>query len=357
MRHALRLAQRGLGNVAPNPAVGCVLVSGEGHIVGRGWTQPGGRPHAETVALAQAGDRAKGATAYVTLEPCSHHGQTPPCADALVAAGVSRVVGAVLDPDPRVGGAGFARLERVGIQVTSGVLESEARALNHGFFQRVTENRPLIALKIAASADFFVADAAGNSRWITGERARAHGHMQRAKHDAILVGIGTVLADDPALTCRLPGLAQRSPVRIVLDSKLRLPLSSQLVRTAGVHPVMAFTTATDGGESLRAKGVEIERVVADDTGRPDLAAVLGVLALRGLTRVLVEGGPEVHAAFLKRRLVDLIHIYRAPLLIGEGGRPAIAGFGRMQLNAAPSLELIERMMLDPDVLESFALTV
>ena len=202
------------------------------------------------MALAQAGEQARGATAYVTLEPCAHHGVTPPCAEALVKAQVARVVGAIVDPDPRVSGQGFARLESSGIAVTRGVLESDARALNLGFFSRVTEGRPLVALKIAQSADGYVADAQGNSRWITSERARAHGHLLRAKHDAILVGIGTVLADDPALTCRLPGLTHRSPLRIVLDSKPRLPPESKLARNAKAHPVIVFTAAKDGGEAL-----------------------------------------------------------------------------------------------------------
>jgi diaminohydroxyphosphoribosylaminopyrimidine deaminase/5-amino-6-(5-phosphoribosylamino)uracil reductase len=357
MRHGFRLAERGLGDVAPNPAVGCVIVSADGRIVGRGWTQSGGRPHAETMALAQAGEAARGATAYVTLEPCAHHGATPPCADALVTAQVARVVGAVVDPDPRVAGAGFARLESAGIAVTQGVLEAQARALNLGFFKRVTEGRPMVALKIAESADGYVADASGNSRWITSERARAHGHLLRAKHDAILVGIGTVLADDPALTCRLPGLTKNSPQRVVLDSRLRLSPDSQLARSAKDHPVIVFTTASDGGEALSAQGVEIERVAADDTGRPDVASVLQALGKRGTTRVLVEGGPAVHAAFLKRGLVEAVHIYRAPLLIGQGGRPAIAAFGPPDLKAAPRLTLVERTALGPDVLETFTLTV
>ena len=357
MRHALRLAERGLGNTAPNPAVGCVIVSAEGHVVGRGWTQSGGRPHAETTALTQAGDLAKGATAYVTLEPCAHHGKTPPCAEALVKAQMARVVGAILDPDPRVAGAGFALLEGAGIAVTLGVLENEAHALNLGFFKRVTDGRPLVALKIAQSADGYVADAKGNSKWITGERARAHGHLLRARHDAILVGIGTVLADDPALTCRLPGLTARSPLRIVLDSRLRLPPDSQLARTAKDHPVIVFTAAKHGGDALTAQGVQIERGSADQEGRPDIVAVLEALGKHGLTRVLVEGGPAIHASLLKRNLVDLIHLYRAPLLIGEGGQAAIASFGASELKVAQRLTLVERMDLDPDVLESFALAV
>jgi diaminohydroxyphosphoribosylaminopyrimidine deaminase/5-amino-6-(5-phosphoribosylamino)uracil reductase len=355
MHHALRLAMRGLGQVAPNPAVGCVIVSPSGRIVGRGWTQKGGRPHAETEALAQAGAEAKGATVYVTLEPCAHHGKTPPCADALVSAEVARVVAAMGDPDPRVAGAGFARLERAGIAVTQGVLEKEAHALNLGFFNRLTKGRPLVALKIAQSADGYVADAKANSKWITGERARAHGHLLRATHDAILTGIGTVIADDPALTCRLPGLAARSPLRVVLDSHLRLPLGAQLVRTAKDHPVVVFTAAKDGGDALAREGVAIERVPAGEDGRADVVAVLGKLAERGLTRVLIEGGPKICAAFLAQHAVDVIHLYRAALLIGQGGLPAIAPFGPSELKSALKLHLTERLALGPDVLESFAL--
>ena len=273
-----------------------------------------------------------------------------------MAAQVARVVGAAIDPDPRVKGAGFARLESAGIAVMRGVLEKEARALNLGFFKRITEGRPLVALKIAESADGYVAGANGKDRWITSERARAHGHLLRAKHDAILVGIGTVLADDPLLTCRLAGLEDRSPLRIVLDSRLQLPDTSQLARTARSYPTIVFTAAKEGGDALAAQGVVIERVGADETGRPDIAAVLQALAQRGLTRLLVEGGPTVHAAFLKRNLADLIHFYRAPMLIG-GGLPAIAPAWRADLNAALRLDLTERMALGPDILESFALTV
>ena len=357
MRHALRLAVRALGHAAPNPAVGCVIVSVEGAILGRGWTQAGGRPHAETVALSQAGSLARGATAYVTLEPCAHHGQTPPCADALAAAGLARVVGAIIDPDPRVSGNGFARLGRAGVTVTRGVLEAEARALNLGFFRRIEAGRPMVALKIAQSADGYVADAKGNSRWITSEAARRHGHLLRARHDAILVGVGTVLADDPELTCRLPGLEHRSPLRIVLDTQLRTPVASKLVSTARDSPTIIFTAAPSGGDALAAQGVSIERVQADNHGRPDIAAVLQALGKRGLTRLLIEGGPAVHASFLGRSLVDIIHIYRAPILVGAGGLPAIAATSPAELSKAARLQLLERLALGPDILESFALTV
>lgn len=357
MRHALRLAERGLGNVAPNPSVGCVIVSPKGQVVGRGWTQAGGRPHAETVALAQAGDTARGATAYVTLEPCAHHGVTPPCADALVNAGVARVVGAIVDPDPRVAGGGFSRLESAGIAVTRGVLEHEAHALNAGFFKCVTEGRPLVALKIAQSADGYVADAEGNSRWITSERARAHGHLLRARYDAIVAGIGTVLADDPLLTCRLAGLEARTPLRVVFDTQGRLSPHSQLAQTARQHRTLVFTKAASAADTLTKCGVEAAEIALDPKGRPDVMAALRVLAARGITRVLVEGGPALQASFLAASAVDIIHLYRAPLLLGAGGKAAISPGAPWQLATAPRLTLIERTPLGPDVLESFTVEV
>jgi diaminohydroxyphosphoribosylaminopyrimidine deaminase/5-amino-6-(5-phosphoribosylamino)uracil reductase len=335
--------------------VGCVIVAPNGVIAGRGWTQAGGRPHAETVALAQAGAAARGATAYVTLEPCVHHGATPPCADALIRAGVARVVGAVTDPDPRVAGAGFTRLESAGVSVTRGVLETEARTLNLGFFKRVSEGRPLIALKIAQSADGYVADAQGNSRWITSEAARSHGHLLRARYDAIAVGMGTVRADDPMLTCRLPGLEARSPLRIVFDTHLQLSSQSQLARTAMDHPTLVFTSSSLGSDILVKLGVEIAVVGLDENGYLDVVAALQVLGKRGITRVLIEGGPMLHGSFLARGLADMVHLYRAPLLIGAGGKPAISQVAAWTLNAAPRLRLIERTALGPDILESFAL--
>jgi diaminohydroxyphosphoribosylaminopyrimidine deaminase/5-amino-6-(5-phosphoribosylamino)uracil reductase len=250
-------------------------------------------------------------------------------------------------------------MEGAGVTVARGVLEAEARALNLGFFLRVAEGRPMVALKIAQSADGYVADAMGNSHWITSEAARRHGHLLRARHDAILVGSGTVLADDPELTCRLPGLEHRSPLRIVLDSHLRTPVTSKLVRTARDHKTIIFTTAPSGGDALAAQGVSIERVKAGNDGRTDIADVLQALGTRGLTRLLVEGGPAVHASFLgrNRNLADIIHIYRAPLLIGAGGLPAIAAANPAELSKAARLQLVERAAFGPDILESFALTV
>src|SRR5215471_2630049 len=354
MRHALGLAARALGRVAPNPAVGCVIVSKRGHIVGRGWTQPGGRPHAETVALAQAGGQARGRTVYVTLEPCSHHGVTAPCVDALIAAGVARVVAAVQDPDKRVNGEGFLKLEAAGIALTRGVCEAEARALNAGFFNSQLERRPLIALKIAESADGFVAGAGGNSKWITSVEARRHGHLLRAQHEVIMVGIGTALADDPLLTCRLPGLEHRSPLRAVLDTRLRLSPGSQLVRTARDVPVMVFTAEAEGGDELAAQGVEIVRGKKDPHGRLELDFVFGHLAAK--TRVLVEGGPTLHAALLNQGLVDKVHIYRAPKLLGEGSKSALGALDPGNIAAVPKLKLIARQAFGPDVLESYEVT-
>jgi diaminohydroxyphosphoribosylaminopyrimidine deaminase/5-amino-6-(5-phosphoribosylamino)uracil reductase len=355
MRHALRLAERALGITAPNPSVGCVIVSPEGRVAGRGWTQPGGRPHAEAVALANAGPAARGATAYVTLEPCSHHGKTPPCADALVAAGVARVVAAAEDPDPRVGGSGFLRLRTAGVSVDGGVLEREAAELNLGFFLRVTQNRPLVTLKIAQSLDGRTATSSGESRWITGEESRRFGHLLRARHDAILIGIETALADDPALTCRVPGLEAHSPLRIVLDTRLRLSEQSRLARTAADVPTLVFTSVAPEGP-LTASGVEIVQVSRDARGRPDVAAVLVELARRGITRLLVEGGAGVHASFLDRGLADRLEIFGAPTILGGAGHNSVAAMAAFGLEEAPRFARTGHRLLGRDLLESFAAT-
>lgn len=345
MRHALMLADRALGNVAPNPAVGCVIVR-DGVIVGRGFTQRGGRPHAEVVALKQAGNAARGATAYVTLEPCAHIGQTPPCANALIEAGITRVVAAIEDPDPRVSGRGFQMLRNAGVTVETDLLRDEAAAQNAGFFQRITNKRPLVTLKLAISADNKIARAPGGDQWITGEEARRFAHLLRARNDAILAGIETVLADDPELTCRIPGLEDRSPMRVILDSALRIPLNSKLVRSARKVPLLVFTTRR-GGEQLIAEGAEVIPVPPDAQGRPALHAVLADLASRGITRLLVEGGTTVEQAFLSQGLADRLEIFRSPVVAGEGGRPAphfpLENYG-----------LSARRALGADVLESYA---
>lgn len=353
MRHALALAGRALGTTAPNPAVGCVIVSGEDRILGRGWTRAGGRPHAETMALGEAGAAARGAAAYVTLEPCSHTGQTPPCAQALIAAGIDRVVAAVQDPDPRVSGSGFAMLREAGVDVVTGVLEKDAADLNAGFFLRLKQNRPLVTLKIAQSLDGKTATLSGQSQWITGEAARRFGHLLRAKHDAILIGIETALADDPELTCRLPGLEDRSPLRVVLDTRLRLGEWSKLAQTAKDIRTLVFTTS-DGGGVLEASGVDVIAVVRDARGRPDIGAVLNDLAKRGITRLLVEGGASVHAAFVDRGFADRLEVFTAPVLLGASGRSAVDALAALDLDETSRFVSLGRRTIGPDLLESFS---
>ncbi len=339
MALALRLARRALGSAWPNPAVGCVLVRA-GVIVGRGWTQAGGRPHAEAVALARAGAAAAGATAYVSLEPCAHYGVTPPCADALIAAGVARVVVAIEDPDPRVCGQGIRRLREAGIAVTTGVLAAAAARLNRGFLLKVEAKRPLFTLKAATSLDGRIATRTGDSRWITGEAARRAGHGLRASHDGILVGINTVIADDPALDCRLPGMAGRSPVSIVADSTLRLPAAARVVERARTRPCWVMLTdraALDKRRLLEEKGVRLIEVASDRDGRPAPKAMAAALAGLGLTRVLIEGGGTLAAAFLAAGLIDQVAWFHAPVLIGGDGRASLSPFGIERLADAPRL--------------------
>jgi diaminohydroxyphosphoribosylaminopyrimidine deaminase / 5-amino-6-(5-phosphoribosylamino)uracil reductase len=353
MRHALALAARGLGRVAPNPAVGCVIVADDERVAGRGWTQPGGRPHAETEALAAAKELARGATAYVTLEPCAHQGQTPPCADALVRAGVRRVVVALGDPDPRVKGAGIKRLRAAGLVVETGLLQAEAERLNEGFLRRIREGRPLVTLKIAQSIDGRIALASGHSKWITGEMARAYGHFLRAQHDAILIGIETVLADDPLLTVRgVAGLEDRSPSRVVLDTHGRLPVTSKLAQTSKTIPTILFT-ASETCEDLRKLGVDVVTAARGVGGRIDMAAMLRELGGRGVTRLLVEGGARVHASFLSGGLVDRMEVFTAPLILGGDARSAATAIGLADLAQAPHFESVATRRLGPDLLESF----
>jgi diaminohydroxyphosphoribosylaminopyrimidine deaminase/5-amino-6-(5-phosphoribosylamino)uracil reductase len=354
MQAALALAGRGLGRVAPNPSVGCLLVR-NGAVVGRGWTQAGGRPHAETVALASAGGAALGATAYVTLEPCNHHGRTPPCTDALIAAGLRRVVVACEDPDPRVLGAGIAHMRAEGITVDVGLLAEEARQLNEGFFLRITAGRPLVTLKLATSLDGRIATLSGESQWITGEVARGWGHGLRARHDAIMVGIGTVMADDPELTCRLAGLEDRSPVRVVVDSRLQIPLTSRLLRSAREVPTWVVTLPE--GDAARRRAVEecgatVIEVPGGAAGMP-MVGVLQELGRRGMTRVLVEGGARLAASLLKDRLVDRLEWFRAASVIGGDGIPAAAGFGLEALADARRFVRIATRQAGDDVQDSY----
>ena len=342
MGAALALGRRGLGRVWPNPAVGCVLARGR-RVVGRGWTQPGGRPHAETEALARAGGVARGATCYVTLEPCSHHGRTPPCADALIEAGIARVVAATGDPDPRVSGRGFARLLAAGIAVERGLGEAEAQFDNAGFFMRTATGRPLVALKTATTLDGRIAAHNGLSQWITGPAARAAAHRLRARYDAVMVGARTALLDNPRLDCRLDGLRDRSPLRIVADGSLALPPTHHLVVDGGATWVFCREDADrDRAGALEEAGVRLIRLPAGAEGRMDIAAGLQRLGEAGLTRLLVEGGGMLAAALLKADLVDRIHWFRAPLVMGGDGAPAVAALDVEDPGEAPRFRLHAR---------------
>lgn len=354
MAAALRLARRGLGNTWPNPAVGCVIVK-DGQVVGRGWTQPGGRPHAETEALARAGEAARGATAYVTLEPCSHWGRTPPCCDALVRAGVARVVVATGDPDPRVDGRGLQRLREAGIAVELGLMGAEARALIAGFARRITRGLPLVTLKLATTLDGRIATATGESRWITGPEARRAAHALRARHDAILVGSGTVLADDPDLTCRIPGMASVPLARVVADARLRTPLSARLVATAREVPTWIATRTGQKPATLapyQAAGVEILTVRPGKVGL-DLRLLLGALAQRGVTRVMAEGGAGLAAGLLRDGLVDRIAWFHAPGIMGGDGMPAVQPLPLAELSAMPRFRRVASRPVGADWLTEF----
>ena len=355
LKSALALARRGLGMVSPNPSVGCVIVR-DGLVVGRGWTRPGGRPHGETEALRRAGPKAKGATAYVALEPCSHHGETPPCTDALVEAGIARVVAAVEDPDPRVAGRGAARLRDAGIEVVMGLHADQAQVVNAGFFMRVSAGRPLFTLKTATTLDGRIATVSGESQWITGEAARQRGHLLRASHDAIMVGIGTVLADDPSLDCRLPGLGARSPVRVVVDRDLRLPAASRLAVNAKTQPTWVLTLAeaeTKRRDELSALGVRLIDVAADAGGLVDLDVAATTLGDAGLTRVLVEGGARLSASMVRRGLADRLAWFRNARLIGGDGLPAMASLGVEALDDGPAWRRLSISLAGDDVMETY----
>lgn len=350
MRLALEVAREGLGRTWPNPSVGCVIVK-EGREVARGRTADGGRPHAERTALDQAGEGARGATAYVTLEPCAHYGKTPPCAEALAAAGPARVVAALGDPDPRVAGRGFAILRAAGIAVTEGVEAEAAARLNAGFLTRLREGRPLLTLKLAASLDGRIALPSGESRWITGPDSRRRVHLMRAEQDAILLGLATLKADDPALDVRIPGLESRSPLRLLLDSRLEAPLDSQLLRTAQARPLWILhgpEASQDRAEALRAAGAELIAVPAAPEGGLDLRAVFAALGARGLTRVFCEGGGRLAAGLMRADLVDSLAWFSAGTLLGAESRPAMGALGLEALAGARRwrLEALERCGAD-----------
>jgi diaminohydroxyphosphoribosylaminopyrimidine deaminase/5-amino-6-(5-phosphoribosylamino)uracil reductase len=347
MALALSLGRRGLGRTWPNPAVGAVIVK-DGEIVARGWTQPGGRPHAEIEALRRAGERARGATLYVTLEPCSHHGKSPPCADAVIASGIARVVSTMDDPNPEVAGRGHARLRNAGITVDVGLEAAAARAAHAGHIRRMRDGRPQVLLKLAISADGKVAGAGRQRLAITGNAVRDRVHLLRAHSDAIMIGIGTALADDPILTCRLPGMAAMSPVRVVLDTRLRLPINSRLVQTARDTPLWIVANALPKSEAaLRAHGAEVIQV--DD--KDGLGAVLEVLASRGVTRLMVEGGPTVASALIEADLIDEAIFFYSQTMIGEDGVPALRPGAFEMLDR--TLKRISSEAVGPDRQESY----
>ncbi len=350
MALALSLGRRGQGRVWPNPAVGCVIVK-DGQIVGRGWTQPGGRPHAETQALEQADVLARGADVYVTLEPCAHEGQTPPCAQALIDAGVARVCIATMDSDPRVGGKGASMLAEAGITVEKGVMEAGARRDNAGFFTRVEVGRPFVTLKLASSFDGRIATGSGESKWITGPQARRRVHAMRARHDAVMVGGGTARKDDPSLTVRDLGIAWQ-PARIVVSRRLDIPLSGALARSAGDVPViLCHGTDVDPALSRAWDDLGAKRLTCQSSaGQLDPGDVLRQLAQFGLTRVFCEGGSALAASLLEAELVDELVGFSAGLAVGAEGLPSIGALGLSNLSAAPRFELAECQRVGQDIL-------
>ncbi len=354
MSHALALAARGLGRTWPNPAVGCVIVK-DGRVIGRGWTQPGGRPHAERMALDQAGQGARGATAYVTLEPCAHHGKTPPCAEALSTAGLARVVTALTDPDPRVSGRGHAALRASGVTVTEGVCEGRARQLQAGFLERITQGLPFVTLKLAATLDGRIATATGESRWITGPAARRRVHLMRMTHDAVLTSSATALADDPDLTARDMG-AMHQPLRLLADTSLKTPATSRLGRSAKDHPVWVLHGPLAPQAARDAWSATEARLIACPTAGAhlDLAATFRALASEGLTRILIEAGGHFAAALIRARLVDELALFHAGCLIGAEGKVLLGPLGLTHLADAPRPRLIEAIPCGPDTLTRWA---
>ncbi|WP_245867092.1 bifunctional diaminohydroxyphosphoribosylaminopyrimidine deaminase/5-amino-6-(5-phosphoribosylamino)uracil reductase RibD [Oceaniglobus roseus] len=358
MAHALTLGRRGLGRCWPNPAVGCVIVK-DGRIVGRGWTQAGGRPHGETMALAQAGAAARGATAFVTLEPCAHVGVTPPCASALIEAGVARVVAALGDPDPRVSGGGFAMLRAAGVEVTEGVLRDEAARDHAGFLSRVTRGRPMVTLKLATSVDGRIATASGESRWITGPEARRAVHAMRMTHDAVLVGGGTARADDPMLDVRGMGEVEQ-PVRVVLSRRASIPRDGRLALSARWQPLWLLHGTTQvPPERMRAWHALGARTIGVPVGRAgemDPSAALRALGEAGLTRVLCEGGGALAASLLQAGLVDRLVVFGAGLALGAEGRPSLGALSFDRLADAPRFTLERVAPVGGDTMQVWAVS-
>ncbi len=350
MALALSLGRRGMGRVWPNPAVGCVIVK-DGLVVGRGWTADGGRPHAEPRALAQAAAAAAGATAYVTLEPCAHEGKTPPCAQALIDAKIARVVVATGDPDPRVSGRGIAMLQAAGIAVTEGVLAQEANHDHAGFFLRVTRQRPFVTLKLAGTLDGRIATATGESKWITGPAARRAVHMMRARHDAVMVGAGTVRADDPALTVRGLGMTHQ-PVRVIVSRAAKISADTALAQTARDVPVWLCHGEDADVAQWTAAGAK-SLPCQTSAGQVDPVALMSALAAEGITRVFCEGGGMLAASLLHADLVDRLVVFSAGVAIGAEGTPMLAGMGIDQLASAPRFALEQVQPVGDDICHSW----
>lgn len=342
MAEALRLARKGLWTAEPNPRVGCVIARGE-RVVGRGWHARTGGPHAEVGALTEAGAQAKGATAYINLEPCSHHGRTPPCADALIEYGIARVVCAMEDPHPSVAGEGMHRLQAAGVEVECGLMQAQALELNRGFVSRIEQKRPFVRAKLAGSLDSKTSGPDGESKWITGEAARRDGHRWRARAGAVLTGIETVLADDPGLDVRLPDFEKR-PLVVVVDSRARLPAAAKLLATGA--PVLQVSIADD---APLAEGCERVVMPAGPDGRPGLDAVLAMLAGRGINELHVEAGPTLTGALLTQGLVDELLLYQSPCMIGAEGTAMLRLPGVEKLEQRLHLELLERRVVGRDL--------
>lgn len=359
MARALRLARRGMYTTDPNPSVGCVLVNDAGEVVGEGWHQRAGQPHAEPLALERAGEAARGTTAYVTLEPCNHHGRTPPCAEALITAGVTRVVAATEDPNPTVSGRGYDKLREAGVEVEAGVLEDEAIEVNIGYTQRMRTGRPWVRAKLAVSADGRTALGNGESQWITGEAARADVHHWRARSSAILTGSGTVLADDPSLTARIPELDEEAivqPLRVVVDTNLSTPPSAKILQ--GDSPTMIAHSGADAGlvASLEAAGAEVVQPGNGGNGRVDLEPLLDLLGQRGINEVMVEAGPRVNGALLDAGLIDEVIMYQAPSLLGADARGMFATAALTDISNRYNLQLKDVRRFGDDLRISYRVT-
>jgi diaminohydroxyphosphoribosylaminopyrimidine deaminase/5-amino-6-(5-phosphoribosylamino)uracil reductase len=358
MASALRLGRRNLGQTSRNPAVGCVIVGSDGEavVVGRGWTAVGGRPHAEKEALKEAGAKARGATVYVTLEPCAHEGRVKSCTQALIDAGVARVVTAMTDPDPRTSGRSHQALAEAGIAVTTDVLGEAAARAHSGHIALITKGRPQVTLKLAISADGMIGRRTGERMMITGEPAFAAVQAMRTTFDVVMIGIGTVLIDDPRLTVRLPGLDERSPTRVILDATARMPLESRLVKSARDKPLIAVVgpeAPRERKSALAEAGVALIEVDAGAGGGVDFAQTLTALAGRSFSRVLAEGGAEVAASLVSGDLVDEVVIFRAPVVVGPDGVRALAGMALSAIERSPRYRLIETAMVGDDQMRRY----